>query len=155
MRLRFTQPFDRIAIEAEASGLDFASREINARDIGFHLTTEPHAGLFRLDRLSLASPEGGRLEATAALERLQLEAKLTSSASPRAQVLPPTLRPAARAMVDGIFQVRADLMSGDAELVRSTLVVTRGEDEQGPRVALFAGTPARPRPARRSCASRA
>ena len=145
MRLRFAQPFDRIAIEAEASGLDFASREINARDIGFHLTTEPIAGLFRLDRLSLASPEGGRLEATAALERLQLEAKLDFKRFAARQVLPPSLRPAARAMVDGVFQVRADLMSGDAELVRSTLVVSRGEESKD-ALALFAGTPARPPP---------
>ena len=108
MRLRFAQPFDRIAIEAEASGFDFASREIDARDIGFHLTTEPMAGLFRLDRLSLASPEGGRLEATAALERLQLEAKLDFKRFAARQVLPPALRPAARAMVDGVFQVRAE-----------------------------------------------
>ena len=145
VRLRFAQPFDRIAIEAEASGLDFASREINARDIGFHLTTEPNAGLFRLDRLSLASPEGGRLEASAALERLQLEAKLDFKRFAARQVLPPSLRPAARALVDGVFQVRADLMSGDAELVRSTLVVSLGEDGKD-AVALFAGTPARPPP---------
>ncbi len=145
VRLRFAQPFDWIAIEAEASGLDFASRELNARDIGFHLTTKPLSGQFSLDRLSLESPEGGRLEATAALERLQLEAKLDFKRFAARQVLPPALRPAARALVDGVFQVRADLMSGDAELVRSTLVVSRGEESKD-TLALFAGTPARPPP---------
>jgi hypothetical protein len=145
VHLRFAQPFDRIAIEVEAGGLDFTSPEIDARDIGFHLTTEPLAGLFRLHRLSLASPEGGRLDATAALERLQLEAKLDFKRFAARQALPPRLRPAARAVIDGVFQVRADLMSGDAELVRSTLVVSRGEESKD-ALALFAGTSARPPP---------
>ena len=58
-------------------------------------------------------------------------------------------------MVDGVFQVRADLMSGDAELVRSTLVVSRGEESKDARgvVRGDAGAPAARRDA--SCASRA
>jgi hypothetical protein len=147
LRLRFAQPFDHIAIEAEARGLDLASREIDARDVGFHLTTEPMDGRFRLERLSLASPEGGRLQAEARLERMQAEATVTFTRFAARPLLPSALRPFAAGTLNGVLQARADLAGGDAELVRSTLVVTRAEKEKGPAaIALLAGTAARPPP---------
>jgi hypothetical protein len=147
VRLRFREPFDFIAIEAEASGLDLASREIEARGVGLHMTTEPMSGRFRLDRLSLASPAGGRLQAEVTLDRLQLDAQLTFARFAARPLLPSALRPFASGTIDGTLHARANLLEGDAELVRSTLVVTRAEGEPGPRaVALLAGTSARPPP---------
>jgi hypothetical protein len=142
VRLRFKQPFDRIAIEAGARGLDVTSKEIAARDVGFHLTTEPMAGRFHLERLSLASPEGGRVEAEASLDRLQLDAKLKFAHFAARPVLPPALR-SIGGEVDGLLQARADLFAGDAELVRSTLVVKR---PGLPVVVVLAGGSARPPP---------
>jgi hypothetical protein len=145
VRLRFAEPFDRIAIEAEARDLDVVSREIAARDVDFHLTTAPMAGRVRLDRFSLASPEGGRLRAEASLERLQLDATLTFSRFAARPLLPSALRPFAGGTIDGSLHARVDFLGGDAELVRSTLVVSRAEKDKGPRtVALLAGTSARP-----------
>ena len=147
MRLRFTQPFNRIAIDAEARGLDFKSGDFDVRKLAFHVAAEPVQGRIRIDRLSLASPEGGRLEAEATLDRLQAEAKVDATRFPARALLPPVLRPFAGGTLDGQLHVRADLMGGDAELVRSTVVVNREDAEKGPRtIALLAGRSARAPP---------
>jgi len=145
LRLRFTQPFDRIAIDARAQGLDLAGFGIDARKVGFHVATEPIAGLFHLDDLSVTSPEGGHLDARATLERLQLDAQVTFAHFAARPLLPSVLKPFAGGSLDGLLHARADFLSGNAELVRSTLVVTRADAGPGPsKMALLAGASARP-----------
>ena len=147
LRMHFSQPFDRVAIDARAQGLDVAGFGVDARKVGFHLTTEPIAGLFHLEQLSVTSPEGGHLDASATLERLQLDAKVTFAHFAARPLLPSVLRPFAGRSLDGLLHARADFLSGDAELVRSTLVVTRAEVDAGsPKMALLAGASARPPP---------
>src|SRR5262249_33253560 len=54
------------------------------------------------------------------------------------------LRSFAGKSLDGMLHARADLREGDAELVRSTLVLTRGDGEAGPQtVAFIAGASTR------------
>jgi hypothetical protein len=145
VRLRFTQPFDRIAIDARAQGLDLAGFGLDARKVGFHVATEPIAGLFHLDDLSVTSPEGGHLDARATLERLQLDAQVTFAHFAARPLLPSVLKPFAGGALDGLLHARADFLSGNAELVRSTLVVTRADNGAGPsKMALLAGPAPRP-----------
>ncbi|HMF44529.1 MAG TPA: hypothetical protein VKQ32_27835 [Polyangia bacterium] len=145
LRLRFTQPFDQIAIEAELRGFDVTSGEIEARRVGCRLTTEPMAGLVRLERLSLASPARGHVDVQATLDRLQLDATIDAAHFDARPLLPSSLRPFAGATLDGLLHARVDLLGGDAELVRSTLVITPAESEDGGgAVALVAGKSVKP-----------
>ncbi|HXU03069.1 MAG TPA: hypothetical protein VN903_19020 [Polyangia bacterium] len=147
LRLRFTQPFDRIAVDARARGFDVSGHDLEARDVGFHVAAEPMAGRFHVDHLSLASPEGGRLEAEASVDRLRIDATVTCTRFAARALLPSPLRPFAGKSLDGMLHARANLRDGDAELVRSTLVLTRGEGEKGPQaVALLAGPSTRAPP---------
>ncbi len=119
----------------------------DVRKLGFHVAAQPIQGRVLVDHLSLASPEGGRLEAKATLDHLQLDATVDTTHFPARTLLPSALRPFAGGALDGVLQARADLLAGDAALVRSTLVITREEGEKGPRqVALLAGKSARPPP---------
>src|SRR4029078_12978246 len=86
------QPFDAIAIDARARGFDVAGHDFEARDLGFHLETEPQAGLCRVERLTVASPEGGRLEADATLDRLRIDATVTCKRFAARALLPAHLR---------------------------------------------------------------
>src|SRR5262249_54970173 len=72
VRLHLTQPFDRIAIAAEARGIDLTSGEIEARQLGLRATAEPNARRVHLESLSLASPGGGRAALQASLDGAQL-----------------------------------------------------------------------------------
>jgi hypothetical protein len=147
LRVHFGQPFDAIAIDARARGFDVAGHDFEARDLGFHLETEPQAGRFRVERLTVASPEGGRLEADATVDRLRIDATVTCKRFAARTLLPSPLRGFAGKALDGTLHARADLLAGDAELVRSTLVLTRGDGEKGPTaVALLAGAGARAPP---------
>jgi hypothetical protein len=140
VRLGFTQPFDRVAVDAEARGFDLAMNDLDARDISFHVATQPQQGQFAVDHLSLASPEGGRMEAEATVDRLRIDAKVTCARFAARALLPHALRGFAGKSLDGELHARADLREGDAELVRSTLVLTRADGEAGPpAVALLAG----------------
>jgi hypothetical protein len=140
LRLRFTQPFDRIAVDAEVSGLDVTSGDIEARKVGAHVKAEPNAGQVLLDRLSLASPAGGRLEANATLDHLKVDATVEATRFVARPLLPAALRPFAGGTVDGMLHARVDLREGDAEIVRSTLVFKHGAaDEIGGSIALVAG----------------
>jgi hypothetical protein len=144
VRLHFTQPFDWVAIDAEARGLDLAMHDLDARDIAFHVAAQPQQGRFAVDHLSLASPEGGHMEAEATVDRLRIDAKVTCTRFAARALLPHALRGFAGKSLDGMLHARADLREGDAELVRSTLVLTRAEGENGPpAVALLAGASAR------------
>ena len=144
LRLHFSQPFDAIAIDARARGFDVAAHDFDARDLGFHLETEPQAGRFRVEHLTVASPEGGRMEADATVDRLRVDATVTCKRFAARALLPSPLRGFAGKALDGTLHARADLLAGDAELVRSTLVLTRGDGEKGPpAVALLAGAGAR------------
>jgi hypothetical protein len=140
VRLHFTQPFDRVSVDAEARGFDLAMHDLDARDIAFHVATQPQQGRVALDHLSLASPEGGRMEAEATIDRLRIDATVTCTRFAARALLPHALRGFAGKSLDGMLHARADLREGDAELVRSTLVLTRAEGEAGPpAVALLAG----------------
>src|SRR5204863_6466300 len=144
-RLRFQQPFDRVAIDAEARGFDVKFGDIDVRKLGVHVAAEPLAGRFRVERLSLASPQGGRLEADATLDRLRLDASVNATRFAARALLPAPLKPFAGGIIDGTLHARADLLGGDAELVRSTLVITRAEGEIGPpAIALIAGKSVKP-----------
>jgi hypothetical protein len=144
LRLHFTQPFDRIAVDAEARGFDVTSGEIEARKVALHVAAEPNAGRVRLDRLTVSSPAGGRMEAQGTLDRLQADATVTASHLAARPLLPAALRPFAGTSLDGMLHARADLRAGDAELLRSTLVLTRAETDKGPpAVALAAGATGR------------
>jgi len=146
LRLRFQRPFDSLAVEAELRGFDVTSGEIEARKVGCHLTAEPMVGRFNLERLSLASPGGGHIDAKATLERLQLDATVDATHFAARPLLPAALRPFAGGTIDGMLHARVDLLGGDAELVRSTLVVRRTDDDDGGAitVALAAGKSVRP-----------
>jgi len=147
LRLHFSQPFDRVAIDARARGFDVSADDIEARDVGAHVAAEPIQGRVRVDHLSLASPEGGRLEADATVDRLRIDATVTCARFAARALLPSALRPFAGKSLDGMLHARADLRVGDAELVRSTLVLTRGDGETGPQaVALLAGPSTRAPP---------
>src|SRR6185503_8330847 len=98
--LRFKQPFDRVAIDAEARGFDVKSGGIEVRNLSFHVAAEPLAGRIRVDRLSLASPEGGRLEAEASLDRLQVDATVNATRFAARTLLPSPLRPFAAGTLD-------------------------------------------------------
>jgi len=140
LRLGFKEPFDRVAVDAEASGFDVKLGDLEVRKLGVHVAAEPMAGRFKIERLSLASPQGGRLEADATLDRLRLDATVNATRFAARALLPGPLRPFAGGTIDGTLHARADLLGGDAELVRSTLVVTRAEGESGPpAIALIAG----------------
>ena len=144
LRLHFTQPFDQIGIDADLRGFDVASGEIEARKVGCHLTAEPMAGQFHLERLSIVSPAGGRLSAKATLDRLRLDATVEAAHFAARPLLPSALRPFAGATIDGMLHARVDLLGGDAERVRSTLVVTPTDPEVGGAIALVAGKSVRP-----------
>jgi hypothetical protein len=147
VRMRFKNPFDWVSIDAEARGFAVKSGDIDVRKVGFHLAAEPIQGRIRVERLSLASPDGGRLEAEATLDRLKVEATVNATRFGARTLMPSALRPFASGTLDGQLQARADLLAGDAELVRSTLIVTRDENEKGPRtVALLAGRSSRAPP---------
>src|SRR6185295_10826287 len=148
LRMRFKQPFDRIAIDVDARGFHLTGGEIEARKLGFHVATEPMAGRFRLERLSLASPGGGHAEVSATLDRLQLDASVTFAHFAARGVLPSVLRPFAGDSLDGTLQARADLLAGNAALVRSTLVVARGggKGKRPQALALLAGASIRTPP---------
>jgi hypothetical protein len=147
LRMHFSQPFERVAIDARARGFDVSADDIDARDVGFHVAAEPVQGRVRVDHLSLASPDGGRLVADATFDRLRIDATVTCARLAARSLLPSALRPFAGKSLDGILHARADLRAGDAELVRSTLVLTRGDGESGPpAVALLAGPATRAPP---------
>ena len=147
VHLHLSQPFDRISLDGRARGFDISAYGLDARNLGGHVVAEPQAGRVRVDHLALASPEGGHLEADATFDGLRIDATVTCSRfAPRA-LLPDALRPFAGRALDGMLHVRADLRVGEAELVRSTLVLTRREGETGPpAVALLAGPSTRAPP---------
>ncbi|HEY7373930.1 MAG TPA: hypothetical protein VIF57_17350 [Polyangia bacterium] len=147
VRVHLTQPFDRIAVDADARGFDVTGAGIEARKLAFHAAAEPNAGRVHLERLSLASPGGGRAELQASLDRLQLDASVTFTRFAARAVLPSVLRPFAGDTIDGTLHARGDLREGNAELVRSTLVIARADGAKGPStVALLAGGSTRPPP---------
>ena len=147
VHLHLSQPFDRVALDGRARGFDIKAYDLEARNLGAHVVAEPQAGRVRVDHLSLASPGGGHLEADATFDRLRIDATVTCAHLAARALLPSALRPFAGKSLDGTLHARADLGAGDAELVRSTLVLTRGDDETGPpSVALLAGPSTRAPP---------
>ena len=146
--LGFSGPFNEIAIDAEARGFDVTSPRLDARDIGFNVTAEPLAGRFRLARLELTSPQGGRLSASATLDHLVADAELDFTRfSPRA-LLPSALRRFVTGTIDGGLRARANLLFGAVELTHSTLVISGagGGGKNARPLALLAGPGARPPP---------
>jgi hypothetical protein len=146
--LGFSGPFDQIAIDVEAHGFDVAGPRLEARNVGLSLTAEPLAGRFRMAKLEMASPEGGRLAAAARMDRLAVDGEVAFTRfSPRA-LLPAGLRRFVTGTMDGTVGARANLLLGEVELTRSTLVISgAGGGGKHPRpLALLAGAGARPPP---------
>lgn len=146
--LGFTGAFTQIEIDAEARGFDVSGPRLEARDVGFSLTAEPLGGRFRLAKLELASPGGGRLAASATLDRLAVDAEIDFTRFSPSSLLPSALRPLLPGPIDGSLRARANLLLGSVELTRSTLVIARaGGGGAKPRpLALLAGPGTRPPP---------
>ena len=141
VHLHLSQPFDCISTRRPGARVRHQRVRVSTpATSAFHVAAEPQAGRVRVDHLSLASPEGGRMEADATFDGLRIDATVTCSRFAAARAASRRAAPLRGRALDGMLHVRADLRVGEAELVRSTLVLTRREGETGPpAVALLAG----------------
>ncbi|HVT10319.1 MAG TPA: translocation/assembly module TamB domain-containing protein [Polyangia bacterium] len=130
-----TQPFAKIQVGAQIAGLDVRYGDYRARDVGLSLAFDGGAGRVTVNRLSLGSPDGGKLSVDAKLDTktLALGATLAFDGFRTAAYLPADLRAVGGGRLDGRIEAQGDLAKTRVRLGKIDLRLARATAAGLPR----------------------
>ncbi|HXU61419.1 MAG TPA: hypothetical protein VN962_06945, partial [Polyangia bacterium] len=130
-----SQPFAKIQVGAQISGLDIRYGDDRAQDLGLHLAFDGGAGRVNVERLSLGAPGGGKLRLDAKLDTqtMGLDAKLAFDGFHTESYLPRDLRPLGGGRLDGRIEAQGDLAKSKLRVGKLELRLARATAAGLPR----------------------